>query len=62
MYFECGRLKKVISQARSHINASQAHSEQDPLAAIPRLTTGGIILLERTLSKLEALQEAHAST
>ncbi|KAL4268073.1 UBC core domain-containing protein [Pleurotus pulmonarius] len=62
MYFDCGRLKKVILQARSHINVSQAHGEQDPLAAIPRLTTGGIILLERTLSKLEALQEAHAST
>ncbi|KAJ8702413.1 hypothetical protein PTI98_001127 [Pleurotus ostreatus] len=62
MYFDCGRLKKVITQARSHIISSQAHGEQDPLAAIPRLTTGGIILLERTLSKLEALQEAHAST
>lgn len=62
MYFDCGRLNKVITQARSHIISSQAHGEQDPLAAIPRLTTGGIILLERTLSKLEALQEAHAST
>ncbi len=32
--------------------------DRDREPAVPRLTTGGIITLERTLTKLEALQQA----
>ena len=70
-YFTSGKLKKVLDEARALIEKSKAGSSgaaetngsdvnQD--LAVPRLTEGGIIMLERTLTKLEALKEAHVES
>jgi ubiquitin-conjugating enzyme E2 O len=68
LYHKHGRLAKVLGDARALVEksrgeepqgaspgcASDGDRDRDP--AVPRLTTGGIITLERTLTKLEALQ------
>jgi ubiquitin-conjugating enzyme E2 O len=69
-YYTHGRLRKVLEESRSLIekckqdpNPSKETLEKEGTVevAISRLTTGGIILLERTLSKLQGLLDAHES-
>jgi ubiquitin-conjugating enzyme E2 O len=58
LYYTEGRLAKVLHDSRALIQKSQSDSEiteADRNLAVPRLTTGGIIMLERTLSKLQTL-------
>ncbi|KAH9082216.1 hypothetical protein EDB83DRAFT_2503321 [Lactarius deliciosus] len=55
LYRKQGRLAKGPS-ASSSADADEGDRDSEP--AVPRLTTGGIITLERTLVKLEALQQA----
>jgi ubiquitin-conjugating enzyme E2 O len=70
LYHKHGRLAKVLCDARALVEKSRGGEEvpQEPSSAseydrdgelaVPRLTAGGIITLERTLAKLEALQQA----
>ncbi|KAI0307690.1 hypothetical protein B0F90DRAFT_1807124 [Multifurca ochricompacta] len=72
LYHKRGRLAKVLCDARSLVEKSRTEASQEPSItsppaseggrdrelAVPRLTAGGIITLERTLIKLEALQWA----
>jgi len=71
LYRKQGRLSRVLSDARALIEKSRLESsamsnkttaggDRDSEPAVPRLTAGGIITLERTLVKLEALQQAPA--
>jgi len=58
LYYTEGRLAKVLHDSRALIQKSQSESEiteADQNLAVPRLTTGGIIMLERTLSKLQTI-------
>jgi len=58
LYYTQGRLARVLQDSRALIQKSQSESEiaeADQNLAVPRLTTGGIIMLERTLSKLQTL-------
>jgi ubiquitin-conjugating enzyme E2 O len=58
MYFTSHRLAKVIHDACILIEKSKdVHdtSEVDQDRAVPRLTAGGIITLDRTLRKLQVL-------
>lgn len=60
LYNTQGRLSKVLDDSRALIQKSQSgpeNAEADENLAVPRLTAGGIIMLERTLSKLQALLE-----
>ncbi|CAL1695554.1 unnamed protein product [Somion occarium] len=62
-YYKRGLLRKVVTDARSLIEKSKTDtSEADGDRAIPRLTGGGIIALERTLTKLQTLLDAHRSS
>ncbi|KAF8634421.1 hypothetical protein AX15_000872 [Amanita polypyramis BW_CC] len=61
-YYTHGRLKKVLDDARKLIEKSRVTSEDgeiDSELAVPRLTTGGIITLERTLTKLQGLWDIY---
>jgi ubiquitin-conjugating enzyme E2 O len=61
LYYTQGRLAKVLQDSRALIQKSQSESEiaeTDLNLAVPRLTTGGIIMLERTLSKLQTLRSS----
>ncbi|KNZ75661.1 putative ubiquitin-conjugating enzyme E2 23 [Termitomyces sp. J132] len=57
LYYGNHRLDKVLRDARALIKKSTASqvNDADQELAVPRLTTGGIITLERTLSKLQVL-------
>ncbi len=60
-YYTKGKLKKVVDDARALIEKSKAtkeDTEADRELAVPRLSGGGIITLERTLAKLQALLDA----
>jgi len=62
MYYKQGRLKKVLDDARRLVRKSQTSTEgreDDNELAVPRLTTGGIITLERTLAKLQGLLDSY---
>lgn len=62
MYFKNGKLRKVLRAARALIDKSKSTTEDAPGdedAAVPRLTGGGIIALERTLTKLQTLLDSH---
>ncbi|GLB35998.1 putative ubiquitin-conjugating enzyme family protein [Lyophyllum shimeji] len=62
LYYQNHRLEKVIRDARLLIEKSKAGvplSETDRDLAVPRLTAGGIITLERTLKKLQTLLDPH---
>lgn len=64
LYFTNGRLKKILQDARALIAKSRApaaDSEADKELAVPRLTGGGIITLERTLGKLQAIYDAQCA-
>ena len=61
-YYKNGKLQKVLKDSRTLITKSRANtteSEADRDRAIPRLTGGGIIALERTLTKLQSLLDNH---
>lgn len=61
LYFTHGRLKKILDDARTLIGKSKMQAddtEADKELAVPRLTGGGIITLERTLAKLQAVHDA----
>ena len=63
-YHTNGKLKKVLDDAYALIEKSQKNKEEtdaDRELAVPRLSGGGIITLERTLVKLRFLQDAHSS-
>ncbi|KAG6862445.1 hypothetical protein C0995_011885 [Termitomyces sp. Mi166 len=57
LYYDNHRLDKVLRDARALIKKSTTSQvkEADQELAVPRLTAGGIITLERTLSKLQLL-------
>ena len=64
-YYTNGKLKKVLDDARALIEKSRASKESteaDRELAVPRLSGGGIITLERTLTKLQALLDAHPAS
>ncbi|KAJ6509383.1 hypothetical protein C8R47DRAFT_1098497 [Mycena vitilis] len=62
LYHRSGRLDKVINDAQKLIEKSQGtagevfDSAEDHELAVPRLSAGGIITLDRTLGKLIALR------
>jgi len=61
-YYNNRRLEKVILDSRALIAKSKLPSEDDDRElAVPRLTGGGIITLERTLSKLQGLLDRFPS-
>lgn len=60
LYYTNGGLRKVLADSRSLIEVSKkntgiAPEEKD--LAVPRLTEGGIITLERTLVRLQDLYD-----
>jgi ubiquitin-conjugating enzyme E2 O len=58
MYYTNGRLKKVVHDAQVLIEKSKIpldQAEADGDVAVPRLSGGGIITLDRTLAKLQGL-------
>ncbi|KAG6878620.1 hypothetical protein C0993_001143 [Termitomyces sp. T159_Od127] len=57
LYYDNHRLNKVLRDARALIaKSTTSHSDDaDQELAVPRLTAGGILTLERTLSKLQFL-------
>ena len=64
-YYANGKLKKVLDDARALIEKSKASKEDteaDRELAVPRLSGGGIITLERTLTKLQSLLDAHPAS
>ena len=64
-YYTNGKLKKVLDDARALIEKSKASKEDteaDRELAVPRLSGGGIITLERTLTELQALLDAHPTS
>ncbi|THV05997.1 hypothetical protein K435DRAFT_744206 [Dendrothele bispora CBS 962.96] len=66
LYYTNRRLEKVVSDARALIEkskeASSSTTAEEDEVAIPRLTAGGIITLERTLTKLQGLLDAQSTT
>ncbi|EJF62287.1 hypothetical protein DICSQDRAFT_104652 [Dichomitus squalens LYAD-421 SS1] len=64
-YYTNRKLKKVLDDAGALIEKSQrpeeSETEADRERAVPRLSGGGIIALQRTLAKLQALYEAHSA-
>jgi ubiquitin-conjugating enzyme E2 O len=67
-YYERGRLQNVIREARELIEKSKCAEGTGEAAmtvasdrAVPRLTAGGVLMLSRTLTKLEVLWEARTS-
>ena len=60
-YYTKGKLAKVLNDARALIEKSKSTKEEteaDRELAVPRLTGGGIIALERTLTKLQTLLDS----
>lgn len=59
LYYKKGRLAKLIADADDLIERSSAADAGVTNAdvAVPRLSMGGVIALNRTLSKLRALLE-----
>lgn len=66
LYFTQGKLAKVVREARTLIEKSKEPApapegesgSSDSERAVPRLTEGGIITLDRTLRKLQAILDA----
>ena len=61
LYHKQGKLRKVLDDSRALIKKSRDEPVDSKTVvssdrAVPRLTSGAIITLERTLSKLEGLQ------
>ncbi|KZT30709.1 hypothetical protein NEOLEDRAFT_1174097 [Neolentinus lepideus HHB14362 ss-1] len=65
MYYTNGKLEKVLWDANALVEKSKTTPEdvsQDLDLAVPRLTSGGIITLERTLTKLKAILDSHRAS
>ncbi|KAG9314231.1 hypothetical protein JVU11DRAFT_5018 [Chiua virens] len=64
LYHTKGRLAKVLNDARQLIEKSknEAVDDSDQDLAVPRLTAGGIITLERTLGKLQVFLDRNEVT
>lgn len=64
LYYTKGRLAKVLNDARQLVEKSKDEPVDDAHQdlAVPRLTAGGIITLERTLGKLQILLERNQAT
>jgi hypothetical protein len=62
MYFTNKRLEKVVCDAEALIDKSRSPeiSDTDHDLAVPRLSGGGIITLQRTLSKLRNILDSHS--
>lgn len=61
LYYKNNRLEKVVRDARGLIGKSTATPHtlgEDHDQAVPRLTAGGIITLERTLRRLQTLLDS----
>lgn len=56
-----GRLHKVVESAKQLVEKSKVmlDSEENGDIAVPKLTPGGIIMLTRTLDKLDELLTTH---
>lgn len=64
LYYNKGRLEKVLRDARRLIENSKTDpdiSAEDKDMAVPRLSSGGIITLERTLHKLQSIADSQPS-
>jgi ubiquitin-conjugating enzyme E2 O len=64
LYYKKGLLQKVLKDAESLIDKSRQEAQPDTDdydLAVPRLTGGGIITLERTLAKLRTLLQDYTS-
>jgi len=60
LYYTNHRLEKVIFDSKALIAKSKLPlDDDDQELAVPRLTVGGIITLERTLNKLQGLLDSH---
>jgi ubiquitin-conjugating enzyme E2 O len=62
MYYTNKRLEKIVLDVRVLIENSKASSDQSDAGselAVPRLSIGGRITLDRTLSKLHGLLDKH---
>ncbi|KAF7306777.1 Isocitrate lyase [Mycena indigotica] len=61
LFYRHRRLEKVIEDAQMLVEKSKANvpeSEEDRELAVPRLSAGGIITLDRTLNKLVSLRRS----
>ncbi|KAJ3550286.1 hypothetical protein NMY22_g567 [Coprinellus aureogranulatus] len=61
LYYANGVLRKVLDNSRRLVDVSRKHPEvstEDSDLAVPRLTEGGILTLERTLTKLQHLLDS----
>lgn len=61
LYYKKGRLAKLIADADNLIKRSGSEEDAEMTnadAAIPKLSMGGVIALNRTLTKLRALLES----
>jgi ubiquitin-conjugating enzyme E2 O len=69
LYYKNGKLQKVLRDARALIDKSKVAATEESAGttsseeehAVSRLTGGGIIALERTLARLQALLDSHSS-
>ncbi|KAG5647587.1 hypothetical protein DXG03_008940 [Asterophora parasitica] len=64
LYYQNRRLEKVLRDARALVEKSLPSSSSDENLndrdlAVPRLTAGGIITLERTLNRLQILHDSY---
>jgi ubiquitin-conjugating enzyme E2 O len=55
MYLSDGRLKKALNDSEALIERSKLDIEEDRNLAVSKLTAGGVILLQRTITKLKLL-------
>ncbi|KZP16787.1 hypothetical protein FIBSPDRAFT_748048, partial [Athelia psychrophila] len=64
LYFKNNKLEKVLKDSRALIATSRAPANGNEASdlAVPRLTSGGIITLERTLVRLQALLDSTIHT
>lgn len=65
LYYEHRHLEKVLRDAKMLIEKSKATTsvtEADEELAVPRLTAGGILTLERILGKLQLLSNSDYSS
>jgi ubiquitin-conjugating enzyme E2 O len=59
MYFSDGKLDKVLQHSEALIERSKANSDdEDYDLAVPRLTAGGMISLQRVLGRLKSLRSS----
>jgi len=63
LYYKQGKLEKTIHHCKELVEKSRSGVPENDITtkdlAVPWLTEGGIIMLSRTLTKLEALFAAH---